>query len=828
MKKRHSFLLVVLLAAVFFVLVVWFQSRRVLTDPKLQEALLEKVQTLTEGTLHFQGFQVGYFPQPRIVFERPQLTFPNNPLVIEAKQLRFDFDILPLFIGRPEPAAIYVSGGKGNLPVPQFLSFVDPLKLDNFSLKMGSLRPGTPIPVQFVTDLEGKPGALSVKGHVTVGSAEQWDWAKAGGHLTAELKEFTVTRSAQAPQNVTRSPFFFKGGQISTLMELQKNAGDVFLEITVTGEVKGLEYEVMQEKAWATPPLLDATWEAKGAWNHDTEELKLHKMTVKFPFAGLDVNGSLKTGTGEIANLHLTGTDMVLEDLLKYWPGLENGLPFHIGFSGLSKWVLSGEGTLDHLSLHLDWDLTQTLLTYGQYFSKAKNVPLDLGVDCLIQKGESLSGDFSVKFQGMSLKGNISGLDLKTGSGQLNLITNKFSADGWEKYIPALQQNRIGGDVKFLGNWKGNLLKLDKAEQIFHGTFEKGFCTTASGLGLNNVTFSFDYSPLMFEGRQMQFEVGNSPVVADLKVTGNAEQVLVEGKLTSEELKPREAWQSITALCQRKDGSPEAGFYNSMKDSIAALFPGEESLKKFSVEGRCADKTWDISSLRFESYEGQADLKGMISLKEKEVLYKCEGEIRGLNFGRFLGRHDPKMKILEGTLALKGTVEGRGWGQESADKNLSGQGDFTLTDVKFQAFDLKDEIATIAPLDGIGEVIPDMKDFSEVDLHWKLAGGKLTTDDLLMKREDSIVDGEGTLGFDGLSNFRLEVFLSSDVAAAVLPEMAAAFHKEPRAYLGPIPVLFSGAFSEPRLKLEPSQAAALTDKIARKKAKDILVELVLE
>ena len=828
MKRSRSFLLIVILVAILFVLGVWFQSRRLLTASSVQEALVQKVQMLTEGTLHFQGFQVGYFPQPRIILEHPQLTFSSNPLVIEAEQLRFDFDILPLLIGHAEPAAVYVFGGKGNLPLPPIFSFMSPLKLENFSLKTGSLRSKTPIPVQFVTDLEGKPGALSVKGHVAVDSIEKWSWEKASGFLTAELKEYNITRGAQAPQNIPSLPFFAKSGQISASMEIKKNAGEVFLDLKATGEVKGLGYEVMQEKTWATPPLLDMKWEVTGAWNNDTEELKLHKVTAKLPFVDFEVNGNLKVGTGEIAKLHLAGTDMVLEDLLKYWPGLEHALPFHIGFSGPSKWVLSVEGTLDHLSLHLNWDLTQTLLTYGQYFNKAKDIPLNLNFDYLVQKGETLSGDFSVKFQEMSLKGNLSNLDLRTGAGQINLITNKFSVDGWEKYVPALQQDRLGGAAKFLGNWKGDLRKLEQAEQIFHVTIEKGSWTTADGRGLKNATLSFDYSPLMLEGREMKFDIGDSPVVADLKITGKAEKIQAEWKLMSEELKPREAWQAVMALCRQKDKSPEANFFDPIKDSIAALFPGDERLRKVSLEGRYADRAWDVPSFKFEGYEGQAALKGMINLKEKDPHYKCEGEIHGLNFGRFLGRHDPSVKILDGTLTLRGALEGKGWGQASWDKALTGQGDFTLTNAKFQTFDLKDELVTIKPFAGIGEVLPHMTDFDAVDLRWKLAGGKLTTDNLLMKYKDYIVDGEGTLGFDGLANFRFDVFLSSAVAARILPEMASSFRKEPKAHLGPIPVLLSGAFSKPDLKLDPLQVTGLTEKIARKKTKDLLVELVLE
>lgn len=827
MKKRRSFLLVLLVGALVFVLGVWLQSRRLLPSSRVQDVLVQKIQSLTEGTLHFQNFQVDYFPQPRVVFEHPQLTFSNGSQMIEADQLRFDFDILPLFTGRAEPSAIYVFGGKGEIVLPPLFSFIGPLPLHNFSLKMGSLRPNIPIPVQFFTNFAGRAGALSVKGHAIVDSMEKWSWEKASGHYVAELKDFDFGRNDKVPQKTEDKPFIFKTGLASASVEIDKKPGEIFLELKAFGEVKRLGYEVMREKTRIAPSPMDITWDVKAAWNQDKEELKVHKVFAKLPFVNLDANGGLKVGTGEIANLHFVGTDMVIEELLKYAPGLENALPFQIGFSGPSKWVLSAEGTLEHLTLHLNWDMTQLLLTYGQYFSKAKDIPLSLNFDYLIQKGSTLSGDFSARFKDLSVKGNLSNLDLKTGVGQLNLITNKFSLEGWQQFIPLIQQDRLGGAAKFLANWKGDLRKLEKTEQIFNLTLEKGSWTTAEGQGIKEVSLSADYSPLMFECRQAQLEVGGSSAVVDLKISGKGEKVQAEGKIASEAVNPGKAWAAVTELSRNRGQSSEPAFHGQVKSVLDALFPQDQILKKLSVEGRYADKALDISNLQFESYEGQASLKGMVQLKE-EPRYRCDGEIRKLNLGSFLTRHDPARKILEGTLTMKGALEGRGMGMDTWAKSLSGEADFTLENAKFQTFDLKDEIALVKPLARIGEVLPSMRDFEEVVFHGKLENEKIVTTDLLMKQKDYLVDGEGTVGFNGISNFRMEVFLSSSAAARILPEMASSFHKEPQAHFGPIPVLLSGPLSKPDLKLDPSQITGLTEKISRKKSKELLVELVLE
>mgnify|MGYP006957753462 CR=1 FL=1 len=115
-----------------------------------------------------------------------------------------------------------------------------------------------------------------------------------------------------------------------------------------------------------------------------------------------------------------------------------------------------------------------------------------------------------------------------------------------------------------------------------------------------------------------------------------------------------------------------------------------------------------------------------------------------------------------------------------------------------------------------------------MNFNWKLADGKVTTDNLLVKSKDYVLDGEGTLGFDGLANFRTDVFLSMGIAAELLPRKASSFKKNPQAHLGPIPMLFSGALLAPEVKPVPAQAAELTEKILRGKEKDFLYEIVTE
>lgn len=827
MKKRYRFLLLVVLLAICFILVVWFQAHRLLPSAKIQEMLVQKVQTISGGTLRYQGVQIRYFPQPKLVLENPQLVLSSASCEIKAKNISFDFSILPLLRGHAQPSAIYISEGHASVSLP-FPNFAGPFQLENFSLEVGTILPKIAIPVRFVSDLAQQSRALVVKGYVMVDSLENWNWEKTSGHMTAELKGLPLRTTLNKTGNNTGGSFLVKDGQWEILMDITKKENEMFLDLKGTGSGKNLTYEVLQEKTWVAPPPLNAEWTIAAAWNQNTEELRLHQLLVKLPFGNFEANGDIKLSTGEITGMHLTASDMVLESLLMHAPHLEEAIPFHIGFSGPSQWMMSVTGTLDHLSLHWNWAFTPTLLTYGQYFVKPKDIPFDVNLDFLIQKGETLSGDFSVKFQQMTVKGNLTDVDFKTGQGQLNLITNKFSIKGWEQYIPVFQQYALDGDIKILGNWKGNLRNLEQAEHIFNATIEKGSWNTSDGKGVRDVTLAFDYSPLMFEGRKMQLNLGDSPMLVDLKITRAADQSPIEVKIESKALRPLNAWSSIMALLQPKGENANPNVYNHVKQAVEDLFPGDQILENFSAEAHYLNPKLDISSLKFRSYEGTADLKGIISFEEDKSTYHCEGEIRDLNLGLFLNRHPGSPKVMEGTLRLQGEVDGMGWGREAWRKNLKGHGEWMLTQGQFHSIDPRDALGMIGPFSHISVIIPSLKNFDSMNFDWRIESGKMTTDDLLIKSPDYVMDGEGTIDFDGLANFRADHFLSMPLASQLLPQMVSSFRKETKAHLGPIPILLSGTFGAAQIKPDPAQVAQLEEKIRKGKANGLLFELVME
>ena len=172
--------------------------------------------------------------------------------------------------------------------------------------------------------------------------------------------------------------------------------------------------------------------------------------------------------------MRIAALSLRLEDLPKFLLPLKKILPFHLGFSGQSDLEMSMSGTWDHLAFQGNWDITPMLLSYGRYFSKPKDTPSDLAFDFLIKKGGVLTGDFSAKVENLVMKATTTDWDLRTGHGRINLITNKFNLEGWEKLVPLLEKYQIKGLIKILLNAEGNLFQAHEAKTALNLTLEQG------------------------------------------------------------------------------------------------------------------------------------------------------------------------------------------------------------------------------------------------------------------------------------------------------------------------------------------------------------------
>lgn len=181
-----------------------------------------------------------------------------------------------------------------------------------------------------------------------------------------------------------------------------------------------------------------------------------------------------------------------------------------------------------------------------------------------------------------------------------------------------------------------------------------------------------------------------------------------------------------------------------------------------------------------------------------------------------------------GSTILKFSVNGSGWGRDAWTSSLKGLGQLNLTEGQFGFMDPIGALSSIEPLSSLASRMKSPNSFNELDFNWVLSNGKVETEDFLVKSSDYVVDGEGTLGFDGLLNLRWDVFLPTSLAAEIFPGMAETFYKETKAHLGPITLLISGLANSPHIKPDPVRADELMQMIREEKARSLIYELVLD
>lgn len=827
MKIFFKFLFLVLFFVALLAGGLFLRFNQLVKTKATQELLISQIEEATDSSIHYQDFETLYFSRPKAIIRNSEIVFYDEKLTIEAKEASFELDLFSLLLGKIRISSMQLNKGTMRMLIPPF----ENIQLENIHFKVGSVKPKIPIPVSFSCGISGKENVFSIKGNVTIDSYENWDWDSLGINLITEIKDFSL--GSDVKLGLEKYPFvFLKQGEGDASFSIIKERDKSSIDIKGKSDFRNIVYEIAENDSWIFSPVIVGKMNFDGAWNYKTDELDFRQFKIISPIADFEINGGLNLRSREIHDMRISVFNVTLESIPQYLPAIKEVVPYKIGFSGSSNIEMSLDGTAEHLSLSLNWDLSDALLTYANYFNKPKDESLIVTFDYLIQSGKTFTGDFSIKFKDIGVKGNITDFDKESGEGQLNLITNKFQLDGWEKLVPAFEKYQIKGTAKILANWKGNLKDIGTTDRIFHITIEDGAWLTSEGEGIQHAFLSFDYSPLMIEGRKMNFEIGGSSVAADLMVYGFPKNTNAKGHIESEEIYPSKAWRAFRALFQNvEEKESEENVYNYVHKLTQNWFPEGNSLKDFSAEVQFQKSKWNIKDLRFNSYDGEIILRGEIDFSGARPNYWWDTEINSLSIRDFLNRKKEEVRFLDGDFYFKSFLQGEGWGFDAWNETLSGEGNFTVEGGEFYTMDLISVLAEISPFRGLKNYTVNAFSFNELDFKWILKQGRIETKNLLLKREKIVIDGKGSVRLDGMLNFKLDSYFSPVLTGELLPGFVSSLKEKERedsVYLGPVTILLSGPIDSPNLKPDPTLVTQLVKNISKRKTKNILYRLLID
>ncbi len=785
----------------------------------LEKALIRRTEEVAHGAFIFDHLTPSFWPRLQItVHDAMLLSAAEKGFQFKAKEIKIHLNLLAALMKRLDIESLEIKEGEFEIPLSDSF-LLEKLVIRPVALKVRSVRHGEPMQVSVSGGLEGTARTLEGKFLLTLEHFEKWDWDQAAlqGRLTLRPFELNGLKKRMKSRDSA-----IQEGSLSSTLEVSKAKGEADLAVEGRFDLAGLVYEMRDEGNAAKSPSLDTGFAFKAKFNLEKESFVLDESVWITPVGRAEIKANGSFGAWEIQDMRLTATNLLLEAIPQYALSLKSFIPSNVGFSGVSDLELFVKGTPDHLSLHGNWDLTPTLLTYGRFFSKPKDVPIQLIFDYLVKDQKILSGDFSTRFQDLSVKGSFSNWDFVKDEGQVNLITNKFSLEGWEAFLPLIQPCRLHGEMKILANFKGSPAEARKAETMLNITLEDAEMVNDKGKGIRRVHLAFDYGPVMLQAKQVELTLDDAALTGEFSIRQILSHPEAKWAWKSPSLEPAAFLEALQQHAGRWFSKETNETLGRSKMLFRKIFPVAEPFENISAEGEWKAGRLHIQNLDFEAYSGAVHAEASLNSSEGIPAYWVEGEATRLSLARFFPKGEDGKSWVEGNLFLKGHLEGAGFEWSGGGSSLSGRGTISMTNGEFPGFDLLASVGGIEGFSGLNAFLTQKTSFDDLRFDYEIAKDKIMATQLNVSSADLTAQGNGDISWDGHLNHRLDVFLSPALTDKVMAPLLGRKSVEGNQQFGPVPLLLSGPIAKPEIKPDPNHLPRLLDDLRNKQTQRVL------
>lgn len=828
MKRILKFPLIFLLVlfAVFYALrPLWVKPARI------ERALMEQLEEMTAGEVSMREIHFSFFPRLRAELKGVKILCPpqsmagppssvaeknRTQIFLGAEKVTIYLRSLPLLWGKMVLAGFEIQNGDAGVELESRFP-LETVRLSRMRIRMGSFGARKRIPVSLEADLEGVPKSLSGKGSFTLAQTEKWDWKSFALEGELRVQDFALD---QLPLRSTED-VRIQSGQASGHVQFSKKKGEGELKMKGKADVKGLVYHIPDQANLLHSPEIPSQIEFDLSWNPESEAVMIWPSVWRSPIGTIEVTGNAHLGTGELREMRIAARGLALENVPHTWIPLKEAIPFNVGFSGTCDLEMSLTGTADHLTLHANWDLTPALFTYARYFTKPKDHPLNLTFDFLLKEGKILTGDFSLRLKETTAKGTMTDVNLRTGQGQINVITNKFQLAGWEELLLPFKHYEMKGETKFLVNFSGNIRKLHEAQMMLNWTLEGGSFKAPSGAEVHDVYISSDYGPLMLVLKETRFEVGDTAIYIDLTVDNPALAPRAVARISSAHFEPVQISSTLRQFAAPWTEASVIQTWQEAEKTLLDLFPKGQTVENFFAEIQHADRKWLVKNFVLEAYDGRGQIQAGADVTSEERSLWLDAEIDHMSLARFLNRAGGKPKLVDGNFFLKGRFRRNDF-SAPWQKTLMGEGSFSITNGEFHTFDLLGAISKTAEFSSLTPHATGATRFDDLRSSFVLKEERVATEKVTLMSRDLTVEAAGDMSLGGTLNFRLDTYLSNFLTQAILKEIWGKPEGDENAQLGPISFLLAGPLANPELRPDATLLPQLVDSLFKKKTQKIL------
>lgn len=790
---------------------VYYGLPRFIKPELVRAQVLEPLEKWTAGSLTYGRFEFSYFPKFKVTFFDVRLQGSGvRSLEAHAERVEIEPDSFPLLIRefrvrqlRVEKATLEIKAAESDP--------VESVRLKNVmieALPLGTLKA---MRIHTKGQFSESDGDFESDLRLNVTGFSDWDWRETAlqGFFQAASTDLAAFYESLKP----RQSFRVQGGAAHTRLQFEKEKGFDWLSLNGDLQFKQFIYQIQPDKNPIVSEAMDGSFNFEGTVDPEKSQWALSRSSLKTPPGIVEVNGQGNYRTGEILDLRVSAPEIQLDQIPNYLVSVREAMPFNIGFSGLGQMELSLKGARDHLAVYLNTDLRSSVLTYGRFLDKPKGVPFLIVLDAVLKNGNLLNGDLSVRFNEVLAKGTLKNLDLQTGHAQLNLITNKHPVASWGPLVPMLKEIQLGGNMKFLTNWEGDLHDLAQVKKVFNLTVEDGSAQRSGEAALSQIRVELDYdSEMGLVIKQVNALVGESLLKGQVSLYSKGEQITVKTILTSPEV---DFSETLSVLEEFFAEAPQVSSrIDKLQSWIAHLPPAAISGEDMAFEAAMNAGRWTVERYGLNTKGGRLNARGTFEPSGENLGYDVRFEIAKADLS-FLFPSEGDEKICGGDLFMEGQIKGQASPEMALGESAQGSGNLLINKAEFRTFDFYEVLSRLPDFSGFKTNIKGKSRFEDIRGHFTISGGKFFSEDLLLLSPDFSMDAKGEWAEDGKLNLGLELYLARPLAAKVLGEVSGPAGLVEGEWFGPIPLIFAGTMAKPEIKIDSQLTGKLLTKVQR-------------
>ncbi len=789
-------------AAFFWVWIAYFFPPML-----LEKNIQEKIETQLGYRPVFAHFNVALFPFPQVHYYSFQLidVRPDSAgKILDVPKITFRPALLPLMLGKVTLSAVDFQQGNLWIPLDELNPALEKtIELEDVSMSFKYPRSKHPVHFKLAGKIWDRSANLQIQGsfetdfddprientglkaEVLIRKVELADFSKWLGSERFKINEGTSAVSFQ-----------FSKTPASSLMTARGNI-----------QIDHLVYEFPSASISSVP----ASYRAEGELEFDLIErsMGLKHSNISVPFAeGIQAAGKVNYSTREIEELVVKLKQLKMDIAPRHILSFQEMLPVRLGLSGESDVDIFMKGAGSSLSANVRFDLRQSILTYSRFFSKPAGVPFVFRTDLKFSKEKPVQGNFSMEFEAASLKGSLVQLDPATGMGEMTLLTNNFSVEGWEKYVPFAREFALSGGLKFFSSAKGDLRNFDRVSVMRNFTFSDFGMTSSGGLKIEKLNGIVDIGPFEADFRNVSLKLGKSPLTVNGKMLRNPQvKWLIEA--ASSEMYLADMASQLGHADNAFDWIRKEINWPQIENFLRNISPGDRPLEQVNLQAGYANRQLVVTRMAGGYYGGVFGGDAFFDLNPDNPVSDINLELNRVNLARMAGAGDKP--FLLGNLFAVAALKGTGPFDDAWADRLTGQGTFSVTNGEFGRFDVLKALGELKELDSLRLPATGSTRFFDLRSGFKIASSKMTTENMFLAGDTFQIEPEGAFDLNGKLNFRLAVYL--------LPELAAKLMKgaEPEDRLGPMPFLLVGTTKEPSLRKDPIALQNFLDQLGQGK-----------